>query len=316
MSNKTWGRTETGDVFHSFNGEGTGLCRKNVKVGRMSMGAGLIDESAVDRIIDSNGHLFRKCASCAKREAEFRARVEASMQPVGEYDQVCEGIEGFGNAAAETEVVETYEVQDETVIVLAGDPAPVDEDEFACIDGDGNVYPEHSEDEWGSECRRCGAELTDEDDEPDVDGAGRTYAEYHPGTRSEAGRTVTQKPVIRATFGEARPAFGSDPLRPPTPEPLAQQPTAEEARAEVVKRFPRGTRVQGPDSSGTWRSGVVNGYDVGTVTEPGHVNEGRIFIGVTWDAVPGDAGCNRRSRPFADELITADGDAVRDALGL
>lgn len=268
MSNKTWGRTETGDVFHSFNGEGTGLCRKNVKVGRTSRHLGLIDESAVDRIIDSNGHLFRKCASCAKREAEFRARVEASMQPVGEYDQVCEGITGYGDAAAETEVVETYEVQDETVIVLA--------EHKTVRTGDPTVHARQA----------------------------ALYAELP----QRSGRTVTQKPVIRAMVGEARPAFGSD--------PLAKQPTAEEARAEVVKRFPCGTRVQGPDSSGTWRSGVVDGYDLGTVTEPGHVNEGRIFIGVTWDAVPGDAGCNRRSRPFADKLIKADENAVRDALGL
>lgn len=28
--------------------------------------------------------------------------------------------------------------------------------EFECVDADGNVYPEHTED---MECRRCGAEM-------------------------------------------------------------------------------------------------------------------------------------------------------------
>ena len=32
-------------------------------------------------------------------------------------------------------------------------------DEFECVDGDGEVYPEHDFDEY--ECRRCGAEPED-----------------------------------------------------------------------------------------------------------------------------------------------------------
>ncbi|MFJ2249420.1 hypothetical protein [Streptomyces sp. NPDC087862] len=62
--------------------------------------------------------------------------------------------------------------------------------------------------------------------------------------------------------------------------------------------FPKGTRVMSPEG----RLGTVNGVDIGRVTLPGHSNYGREYVGVNWDAIKGDMGANRRSRPFVDEL--------------
>lgn len=71
-----------------------------------------------------------------------------------------------------------------------------------------------------------------------------------------------------------------------------QQPTA-----RTAADLPKGTRVQGADG----RIGTVNGVDVGRVTNTEHVNYGREYIGVGWDA---DEKCpwGDRSRPFVDEL--------------
>jgi hypothetical protein len=111
----------------------------------------------------------------------------------------------------------------------------------------------------------------------------------------DSGRTMTQKPVLRATVGEPRPAFQDDPLRPVTPE---------EARAAVVKRFPRGTAVRWMVGAGRVRHGRVNGLDVGTVTDPGHVNDGRVYLGV--DVVAQRTGDPTvRTRLFADTLTEA-----------
>jgi hypothetical protein len=68
--------------------------------------------------------------------------------------------------------------------------------------------------------------------------------------------------------------------------------------ARTAADFPKGTRV----TSSEGRLGTVNGVDVGRVTLPDHPNYGREYIGVNWDAVEGDKGCGRRSRPFVDEL--------------
>lgn len=78
-----------------------------------------------------------------------------------------------------------------------------------------------------------------------------------------------------------------------------QQPTTAPTAADL----PKGTRVVSPEG----RMGTVNGVDVGRVTNlsHGHANYGREYVGVDWDAVEGDMGLNRRSRPFADELTIA-----------
>ena len=76
-----------------------------------------------------------------------------------------------------------------------------------------------------------------------------------------------------------------------------QQPTTARTAADL----PKGTRVMSSEG----RMGTVNGVDVGRVTVPGHVNYGREYVGVNWDAVEGDKGLNRRSRPFVDELTIA-----------
>ena len=36
---------------------------------------------------------------------------------------------------------------------------------------------------------------------------------------------------------------------------------------------------------------------------PDHNNYGRTFLGVDWDALPGDMGAGRRGRPFTDTLV-------------
>lgn len=68
--------------------------------------------------------------------------------------------------------------------------------------------------------------------------------------------------------------------------------------APTAADLPKGTRVTGPEG----RTGTVNGADVGRVAIKGHASYGREYVGVDWDAVDGDMGLNRRSRPFVDEL--------------
>jgi hypothetical protein len=130
--NKTWAITATGFTFHSFNGD-TALCRKNIKA---------IDdrrrtEAQVDKAVADSPHLFRKCTSCEKKEAEFAARVEASMAPVGEYDQVCEGVTGYGDATDGTITVTEFDTDaemEDAVNTWIGTqrPAPVVESCNAC----------------------------------------------------------------------------------------------------------------------------------------------------------------------------------------
>lgn len=72
--------------------------------------------------------------------------------------------------------------------------------------------------------------------------------------------------------------------------------------------LPKGTRVMSSEG----RMGTVNGVDIGRVTNPDHPNYGREYVGVWWDAVEGDMGCGRRSRPFVDELTVVGGCGVAD----
>lgn len=62
---------------------------------------------------------------------------------------------------------------------------------------------------------------------------------------------------------------------------------------ELVK----GTRVT--DTTG--RTGTINGYDTGSVTNTEHANYGRKYVGVTWDATE-EIPWGQHSRPFVDEL--------------
>ncbi|MGW1288388.1 hypothetical protein ACWD4N_33085 [Streptomyces sp. NPDC002586] len=77
-----------------------------------------------------------------------------------------------------------------------------------------------------------------------------------------------------------------------------QQPTT-----LTAADLPKGARVTSPEK----RTGTVNGVDVGSVTNTEHVNYGREYVGVDWDAIEGDTGCGRRGRPFVDELVIVTG---------
>lgn len=77
MDQKIWNLTDTGVVFHVFKEDGTAQCRKTTKVAPYRQPD---TESHVDRIA-AQPLGYRKCASCAKKEAAFRDRAEASMQP-------------------------------------------------------------------------------------------------------------------------------------------------------------------------------------------------------------------------------------------
>lgn len=88
--NATWNLTETGMVFHSFNADGAAICRSNIKVGS---GRKPWTESQMDKSLASVWGMstqgYRKCASCAKKEAAFQARLEASLAPsTGEGDHL------------------------------------------------------------------------------------------------------------------------------------------------------------------------------------------------------------------------------------
>lgn len=99
-TNYSWDRTKTGTVFHNF-GVAHAECSKNVKVRRNLGGLGgrsreMAEESAAKPLG------LTMCKRCVQLDDEANARIEASMEPVGEYDQACEGITGYGDAKAET----------------------------------------------------------------------------------------------------------------------------------------------------------------------------------------------------------------------
>jgi len=97
--NKTWAVTASSFTFHSF-GVVHAECRKNIRPKDERRRT----EEQVDKAVSDSPHLFRKCSRCAKLEAEYQARTEASMEPVGEYDQVCEGITGYGDAETSADI--------------------------------------------------------------------------------------------------------------------------------------------------------------------------------------------------------------------
>jgi DNA-binding CsgD family transcriptional regulator len=88
MDDKTWGTTKTGTVFHSFKADGTAICRGSI---RQPEGVDSYTETQVDaRLAEAWGARvrgFRKCETCAGKEAAFRDRAEAAMAPAtGEGD--------------------------------------------------------------------------------------------------------------------------------------------------------------------------------------------------------------------------------------
>lgn len=112
--------------------------------------------------------------------------------------------------------------------------------------------------------------------------------------RGQSGYFLTPKAwaCLRHLNGTVRPA---DANRLDLDAALAEAYPAEQHTAAGL---PSGTRVMSSEG----RLGTVNGLDIGRVTDTDHPNCGREYVGVTWDAVEGDMGCNRRSRPFVDEL--------------
>lgn len=79
----TWAVTASSFTFHSFDGEAA-LCRKSIKPKDERRRT----EERVDATVADSPHLFRKCTTCEKKEAEFRARVELSMAPATEADDL------------------------------------------------------------------------------------------------------------------------------------------------------------------------------------------------------------------------------------
>lgn len=87
-ANTTWGRTETGFVYHSFNADGTAICRKNIKAAEDRE---LFTEAKVDEMLAEAWGIrtigYRKCEGCETREAARRDRLAASLAPsTGEGD--------------------------------------------------------------------------------------------------------------------------------------------------------------------------------------------------------------------------------------
>lgn len=88
--NATWTTTETGQTYHSFKADGVAICRSNIKADQYR---GTRTETQVDEAlaqawgISTQG--YRKCGTCAKKEAAHRDRVAASLAPsTGEGDHL------------------------------------------------------------------------------------------------------------------------------------------------------------------------------------------------------------------------------------
>ena len=94
-ANTTWGRTETGMIFHSFDADGVAICRKNIKAAGEFLTETKVDEMLAKAWgISAQG--YRKCDGCETREAAHRDRLAASLAPsTGEGDYL-------SPAAAET----------------------------------------------------------------------------------------------------------------------------------------------------------------------------------------------------------------------
>lgn len=74
----------------------------------------------------------------------------------------------------------------------------------------------------------------------------------------------------------------------------------QEAVAEAANTFSQGVRVKGWDMNGRFRTGEVNGLDYG-MTE-----DGRVYVGVTWDHREDPTLSDRRSRAFVEDLSLAE----------
>jgi len=83
MSVKTWGRTETGNAFHSF-GAVHAICRKNVFPAQhlVAKGEFRTQEQAERAVANPLG--FTMCARCVKLEAAAADRLAASLEPATE----------------------------------------------------------------------------------------------------------------------------------------------------------------------------------------------------------------------------------------
>lgn len=89
-----------------------------------------------------------------------------------------------------------------------------------------------------------------------------------------------------------------DELKPPR----AKQKT----NGEVMKAFPRGTRVLALDSHGVHVPATVNGLEVGIVQDPDHINYQRAYVGVTWDPRPHNDMSKLRACLFVDSVLRMD----------
>ncbi|MFF3158488.1 hypothetical protein [Streptomyces sp. NPDC057910] len=81
--------------------------------------------------------------------------------------------------------------------------------------------------------------------------------------------------------------------------------TNQPATARTAADLPKGTRVTTPEG----RMGTVDGYDVGRVNNPDHVNYGREYVGVEMDPIEGAAPGANRTRLFVDELTAENRDS-------
>lgn len=92
MSDKVWAYSNTGMKIHAFaEDSGTGH-RQALCSPRITRPASAIYQTTEDV------HRSPLCTRCEKKDGERRARIEASMEPVNPYDQVCEGVEPMTNA--------------------------------------------------------------------------------------------------------------------------------------------------------------------------------------------------------------------------
>jgi hypothetical protein len=82
-----------------------------------------------------------------------------------------------------------------------------------------------------------------------------------------------------------------------TDRPTSVSTEQEPPTVRLAADLPEGTRV----ASREGRMGTVNGYDAWSVTDAKHANNGREYIGVTWDPTE-SIPWGQRSRPFVDEL--------------
>lgn len=208
-----------------------------------------------------------------------------------------------------------------------------------CTDAAGNPFTSHdfTPDGIGPKCRRCAEpqhEVTrslnltaaegDEDvwDEPRAELTGAEVMTLRPGLVVEAQLGTTGRRVrVRLAATPTCPAPGIVTLRgaddaehdvvatsvvligvmPRKGDTIhAQAKTYTEVK--TAAELPDGARVRAAAGRHEGRSGKVIAAWAGRVDKPGHPNHGREYVGVQFDAVPGDMGAGSHSRPFVDEL--------------